>query len=531
MKITCCLAVWGLFLTSSMAQELMPLSAGCNYAAANPAKELYTYDASAEALQIVERIMRVNVLPQNFVVRAADCANAVATTADGQRYILYSTAFLENFKKEANTQWAAYSVLAHEVGHHLSNHDLTETDPRIRKRYELEADRFSGGMLYRMGATLEEAQAGINTFSLEGESSTHPGKRARLEAVAVGWKQAAELAADAEMSTGAAAADSEEKKLFKQSQAETDPLKAIDLLDQAIDLKEDYADAYLERGKRKVDMENHEAYAYRTDYAGAVDDYTVYLQMRPKDPEAYLERGYAYSGLGEPDKALDDYNRAIRLDRKNPEAFMLRAWVTMRDDGEAALKDLEQAVALDPKLAEAHYWHGNILYGFGEYDKAIADFDKALAIDPKYFHAADLRAAACQFGGHYAEAVAGYNQAQTLAPEQFTGFINRGQCYQALGKHREAIADFDEVVRRYPDASDGYLFRGVSKSVLGQKAEAKQDFDLVFENTSMVISASIRIGCLLIDSGLPDEGLPWLDKVLAENPDNAQALECRARAK
>ncbi|MCB9332847.1 MAG: hypothetical protein H6574_17380 [Lewinellaceae bacterium] len=90
----------GAVLTSSMAQELMPLSAGCNYAAANPAKELYTYDASAEALQIVERIMRVNVLPQNFVVRAADCANAVATTADGQRYILYSTAFLENFKKK-----------------------------------------------------------------------------------------------------------------------------------------------------------------------------------------------------------------------------------------------------------------------------------------------------------------------------------------------------------------------------------------------------------------------------------------------
>ncbi|MCB9332850.1 MAG: tetratricopeptide repeat protein [Lewinellaceae bacterium] len=143
----------------------------------------------------------------------------------------------------------------------------------------------------------------------------------------------------------------------------------------------------------------------------------------------------------------------------------------------------------------------------------------------------NLRAAACQFGGHYAEAVAGYNQAQTLAPEQFTGFINRGQCYQALGKHRKAIADFDEVVRRYPDASDGYLFRGGIQIGARAKAEAKQDFDLVFENTSMVISASIRIGCLLIDSGLPDEGLPWLDKVLAENPDNAQALECRARAK
>ncbi len=526
-----CLSLWGLLATSLAAQELMPLSAGCNFAAADPAQELYTYEASAEALQIVERIMRVNVLPQNFVVRAADCSNAVATTAGNQRYILYSTAFLENFKKEANTQWAAYSVLAHEVGHHLSNHDLAETEPRTRKRYELEADRFSGGMLYRMGATLAEAQAGINTFSLEGESSTHPAKRARLEAVAVGWKQAAELAADAEMSTGAADADSEEKKLLKQAQAEKDPLKAIELLDQAIELKEDYADAYLERGKRKVDMENFENYAYRTDYRGAIADYTVYLQMRPKDPEALTERGYAYFSLGEKDKALADYNHAIRLNRNYADAYLGRAWLQMRDDDEAALKDLEQVAALEPKNAEALYWHGNILYGYGEYDKAIADFDRALAIDPNYFQAANLGAAACQFAGRYAEAVAGYNRAQAIDPEEFSSYLNRGQCYQALGKHRDAIADFDELLRRFPGSADGYLFRGVSKSVLGLKAEARQDFDQVFENTVLVINSSVKIGCLLVEYGLPGEGLVWLDKVLEKSPDNAQALDCRARAK
>lgn len=531
MKITCSLAIWGLFLTASGAQELMPLSAGCNFAAADPAQELYTYEASGEALQIVEQLMRVNVLPQNFVVRAADCSNAVATTAGNQRYILYSTAFLENFKKEAGTRWAAYSVLAHEVGHHLSNHNLSETDPRIRKRYELEADRFSGGMLYRMGATLEEAQAGINTFSLEGESSTHPGKRARLEAVAVGWKQAAELAADAEMSTGAVADDSEEKKLFKQAQAEKDPLKAIDLLDRAIELRESYADAYLERGKRKVDMENHENYAYRTDYRGAIDDYTVYLQMRPKDPEALTERGYAYFGLGEKDKALADYNHAIRLDRNYADAYLGRAWLHLRDDGDAALKDLEQVARLDPENAGAHYWQGNILYGYGEYGKAIAAFDRALAIDTGYFDAVYLRAAACRFAGHYAEAIADYNRAQALDGGQFTGFINRGQCYQALGKHREAVADFDETLRLYPESADAYLYRGVSKSVLGLKAEAQQDFDRVFEHTVLVVNSSVKIGCLLVEYGLPAEGLVWLDKALEKSPDNAQALDCRARAK
>ncbi len=523
------LVACGLFFPSLPAQEVMEIKSGCNFAAADSLQTVYSYEASREALEIVERIMKMNVLPQNFIVRSADCNNAVATTAGKQRYILYSTHFLENFKKEAQTQWAAYSVLAHEVGHHLSNHNLDETDTWVRKRYELEADKFSGGVLYRMGATLEEAQAGINSFSLEGETNTHPAKRARLEALAVGWKQAESLAADAENATGVPTADSDEKKLYKQAVSEKDPYKAIELLDQAIELKEDYADAYLERGKRKVDIESVDE--IRTDFEGAVADYTVYLQMRAKDPVAYAERGYAYRRLGRNDLAMADYNRAIRLDAKFADAYLGRAWVKMYDsDNEAALKDLEAATRIKPDFAVAHYWHGNIQYGYGEYEKAILDFDQALKADSTYLDALDLRAAACQFAGRFAEAIADLNRLQAMDPEQFTSYIGRGMCYQSLGKHREAITDFDAVVKKYPQSADGYLYRGLSYAVLGLKDKSKQDFDQVFENTVLRINSSVKIGCLLIEFGLPKEGLVWIDAILEESPENRQALECKAQA-
>lgn len=521
---TCC----GLYMPALSSQEAMTLTSGCNFAAADSLKEVYTYKPSAEALQIVGQIMNVNVLPQNFIVRSADCSNALATTVGKQRYILYNTSFLENFKKEAKTKWAAYSVLAHEIGHHLSNHDLEETDPRVRKRYELEADKFSGGMLYRMGATLEEAQAGINTFSLGSESGFYPPKRARLEAVAVGWKQAEELAAVAENSVGAVSADSDEKKLYDQAVAEKDPYKAIDLLDQAIELKEDFADAYLERGKRKVDIEAVDE--IRVDFTGAVADYSTYLQMRPKDPLAYAERGYAYRRLDKDSLALADYNRAIRLNAKYAEAYLGRAWVKMKvDNPEAALKDLEKAVQINPGLSEAHYWLGNIRYNFGEYDQAIADLDRALQADSSYVDALDLRAAAKQFAGRFAEAVQDYNRLEKMDTNQIS-YISRGMCYQSLGKHRNAIADFDKALERYPNSADAYLYRGVSESVLGLKDEAKKDFDLVFENTVLVINSSVKIGCLLVEFGLPAEGLVWLDKVLEKYPDNKRAQACKAAA-
>jgi tetratricopeptide (TPR) repeat protein len=511
------------------AQEALTINHSCNFAAADTLSELYVYEASSEAKQIVEYIMQLNVLPQNFVVKSADCNNALATTIGKQRFILYNTSFLENFKKEANTKWAAYCVLAHEIGHHLSNHDLEETNPKVRKQYELEADKFAGGILFRLGATLEEAQAGINTFSLSTSSQTHPPKRARLEALAVGWTQAQDLASAADNSTGSASSDSDEKKLYNQALAEKDPYKAIELLDQAIERKEDYADAYLERGKRKVDIENVDE--MRVNYNDAVDDFDTYIQMRPKNAVVYAERGYAYRHLNRDDQALEDYNRAIRLDAKFAEAYLGRAWVNMKmDDHEAALKDLEKAVKIKPDFAVAHYWHGNIHFGFGAYEKAIASLDKALKADPGYLDALDLRAGAKQFSGRFAEAVDDYDRLQALDPAAFSSYFDRGKCYQALGKHQKAVADFDRIIEKNPGSADAYLHRGVSRQVLGKKDAAAEDFTKVFENTVLVINSSAKIGCLLVEYGQVKEGLVWLDKVLAESPENKQALECREKA-
>ncbi len=528
MKMT--LAFWMLLpALPLLSQESLTVRHSCNFTAADTLTELYTYEASSEAKQIVERVMQMNVLPQNFVLKSADCHNALATAIGKQRYILYSTAFLENFKKEANTRWAAYCVLAHEIGHHLSNHDLEESNPKVRKQYELEADRFAGGILYRLGATLEEAQAGINTFSLENDSKTHPPKRARLEALAVGWKQAEELAADAANSEGTAGADSDEKKLYNRAKAEKDPYKAIDLLDQAIEIREDYADAYLERGKRKVDIE--ETDEMRVNFNDAIADYNVYIQMRPKNPEAFAERGYAYRRIDLDSLALADYNRAIRLDNKYADAYLGRAWVKMKmADDEAALKDLEKAVQVKPDFAKAHYWIGNMRYGSGEYEKAVAALDLALKADPTYREALDLRAAARQYANRFREAVEDFNRLQALDPKAFDSYFNRGMCYQSLGKHREAVADFDKILEKNPESADAYLYRGVSKMVLGQSAEANKDFDRVFENTVLVVNSAVKIGCLLVEFGQPKEGLVWLDSVLAKSPENKKALECREQA-
>lgn len=176
---------------TTFSQTEFKILKGCAFSGALINNDHYTFEPSIEADSIISEIMSMHSLPKNFIIKASNVSNALAVTDSltGQRFILYNTSFLEKFKKDANTRWAAYSVLAHEVGHHLCNHDFGEKNPRRRKLMELEADRFSGGTLCLLGATLEESQAGLNKFAVEEESSTHPAKMTRLEAIASEWKK------------------------------------------------------------------------------------------------------------------------------------------------------------------------------------------------------------------------------------------------------------------------------------------------------------------------------------------------------
>lgn len=208
------------------------LGPGCAYDGEQSGNNVYLFESSGEANRIVGEVVDALGLQQNFVVKSSSVQNALATTENGQRYILYSTDFLEKFKADAKTRWAAYSVLAHEIGHHLNAHDFSEKDPRTRKLRELEADQFSGSVLRMLGATLPEAQAGVETIQLEGESNTHPAKIARREAVANGWKSRDEWLRERGMTTEPVVKLDEPTATVPATQAHpqtTKPVTAFDL--------------------------------------------------------------------------------------------------------------------------------------------------------------------------------------------------------------------------------------------------------------------------------------------------------------
>jgi hypothetical protein len=71
------------------------------------------------------------------------------------------------------------------MGHHYYNHVIKSQGSTIPN--EIEADKFSGYMMYLLGATAEQAKAAMEKIGTAAATATHPAKKDRLTAIAAGF--------------------------------------------------------------------------------------------------------------------------------------------------------------------------------------------------------------------------------------------------------------------------------------------------------------------------------------------------------
>lgn len=160
----------------------------CSYFGESIPDRVTTFSSDREAEGVIKNIVDASGLVQNFEVRAAGVPNAAAVIRGDTRFILYNQYFMQNTKRSTSSNWAPISIMAHEVGHHLNGHTLDNRGSR--PKIELEADYYSGFILQRMGASLEDARAAMNKLGSSSGSNTHPAKHDRLAAIGSGWTKA-----------------------------------------------------------------------------------------------------------------------------------------------------------------------------------------------------------------------------------------------------------------------------------------------------------------------------------------------------
>lgn len=177
-------------LSASGPRPFCMYSAERGWSDEQPAREYITRRASPNDAsgipQVIAQIKKALRFDATFDILIAEQENnAFATVAAGRKILVVDVDFLEKLNQLTKTRWAAIQVIAHEIGHHIAGF---MDDRHVG---ELNADYWSGQSLQRLGSSLSSATQAILTVGTEYDTSSHPNKYRRREAIARGWRHAA----------------------------------------------------------------------------------------------------------------------------------------------------------------------------------------------------------------------------------------------------------------------------------------------------------------------------------------------------
>src|SRR5687768_14121589 len=110
--------------------ESIELEGSCNYAGGVLSGTATTFGSVDEAGDIIDQTVEASGLSRNFLIEAASVPNAAAAIEGTERYILYNPDFIHTVRQTTGTEWAAISIMAHEVAHHLNGHTLRNDGSR-----------------------------------------------------------------------------------------------------------------------------------------------------------------------------------------------------------------------------------------------------------------------------------------------------------------------------------------------------------------------------------------------------------------
>jgi len=240
---------------------------------------------------------------------------------------------------------------------------------------------------------------------------------------------------------------------------------------------------------------------------------------------AYNFRGLAYAAQGLHHMALKDYDNAIAMDKKFSEAFNNRA-IAYNITGERtkALNDYHKAVNLNPKFADAYYNRGLLQLEMNHLDMAIADFTTAIGINPDMADYFNYRGVAFRSKGEYEKSFADFNQALKRNPNFAEAYFNRGLIYHIHKQHIPAIVNFSEALKIKPAYVDARFSRGLSFASLGKFDQAVKDFNNVLKVDSKYIPALENLGIALKKLKRYEESSAQFKKVLLIKPDDREVL-------
>jgi cellulose synthase operon protein C len=178
--------------------------------------------------------------------------------------------------------------------------------------------------------------------------------------------------------------------------------------------------------------------------------------------------------------STDLFREALAKDPSNAQAYLGLALVSADSfDGHAA-EYAAKAIALDPKLAEAHELMADVALTNDDRDAAAAEADKAIALEPDAFDAMAIHAALELLADRPPDAW--FAKIQAVNPHDGEPYVRVGHQLELHYRYEDAVTYYRKAIEVEPRLWAAHSALGIDLMRLGKEDEPTAELELSYNN-------------------------------------------------
>ncbi|OCR02733.1 hypothetical protein BCD67_07450 [Oscillatoriales cyanobacterium USR001] len=175
-------------------------------------------------------------------------------------------------------------------------------------------------------------------------------------------------------------------------------------------------------------------------------------EQAPMSSSDYAKIGDACFFEKRYESAINAYNQALQIQPELADTWNNRGVVLTRMQRyKEAIESYEQATKLRPNYSDAWNNKGVVLLEMQQFTEAIACYEQAIQAKTDYADAWNNRGVALSKMQKYEEAIISYNQALTIKNDYTDAWNNRGVALTKLQKYDAAIDSYNNATKIRPD--------------------------------------------------------------------------------
>jgi serine/threonine protein kinase/Tfp pilus assembly protein PilF len=288
----------------------------------------------------------------------------------------------------------------------------------------------------------------------------------------------------------------------------------------------------------ELDVEAHDAYLHGvhamhtwTDQAmrRAIADFRRAIERDPRHAPAYAALGEAhvwlYSGVGIA-AARDSVpvarwaiEQALELDPRLADAHKTRGLLAMNHDWnrQGARSGLERALELSPGSAAAHLWNAwRLVLLEREYGGALAELETAERLDPLDLQVKTLIGYVHHFHHDDNRAIEQFDRVVTLQPGRAFGHYALGDAWTARGDFDRALTEYGRAIELGGRTANQIAAIAHAHGRAGHSDRAREILQELTARSSEVYVAPMWIALVHLGLGDLDRVFEWMDRAVDE---------------